>query len=160
MSNEPFSFDNPLPLENTVVYRMAVATNLNASTWQRRYAKRYDMTLTDWRVLATLVSRPGLSATELSDILAVEKMSITRAVQRLLAAKRVRASTNQNDRRRLTLTVAPRGAAIYNDAAPLAWQHQEALLHDLSTAEQAMLRELLGKVVATGRRLASQRPAP
>ena len=160
MNSKPFSVDNPLPLEDSCVYLLAVATNVNSSTWQRRYAQGYRMTLTDWRVLMMLVSRRGLCATELSDILAIDKMNITRSVKRLLAFRRIKASTNPMDRRRLDLTVTSKGATIYNDVAPSAWRHQERLLQDLSPAEQLMLRELLGKVLATGRRLASEPPAP
>lgn len=139
--------EHPLPLQDAVVVKLAVAVNLNTSVFHQLYARRHDLTLTDWRVLALLVSRPGISATELSDILAVDKMSITRAVQRLLDRGRIRAAANSHDRRRLALTVTPKGAVLYNKIAPHAWQHQERCLHDLSAAEQAELGRLLDKII-------------
>ena len=155
MDNEVYSVDNPLSLEDTIVYRIAVATNVNTSLWQRRYGKRFDLTITDWRVLMLLASHPGMSAVEVSETLAVDKMTITRSVKRLLARKCIRARTNPGDRRRLALTIAPAGAAIYNEVAPEALSYQEHLLQDLSAAERLMLRDLLGKLLVAGRRMAN-----
>lgn len=144
---------HPLPLEHALVVKLAVAVNLNTSVFHQLYARRHDLTLTDWRVLAVLVSRPGISATELSEILAVDKMSITRAVQRLLERGRIRATANPRDRRRLALTVTPKGGTLYDKIAPQAWDHQERCLHDLSAAERAELARLLDKFIGSVRRM-------
>lgn len=151
-----FSVEHPLPLEKAIVFKLAIAVNLNTSVFHQLYARKYDLTLTDWRVLALLVSRPGISATELSDILAVDKMSITRAVQRLLDRGRIRSAPNHADRRRLALSVAAKGAALYDKLAQDAWEHQERCLHDLSAAERLALDQLLGKVIASARRMKVQ----
>jgi DNA-binding MarR family transcriptional regulator len=148
---QEFCVRHPLPLEQSIVFKLAVAVNLNASVFHQQYARRHDLTLTDWRVLATLVSRPGISAREVSEILAVDKMSITRAVQRLLERGRIRATSNSRDRRRLALSVAPKGAVLYDKIAPHAWRHQERCLQDLSAAERVALDHLLTKVVARAR---------
>lgn len=157
--------NHPLPLEQAPIFKLAVAVNLNTSIFQQLYAQRYDLTLTDWRVLALLVSRPGISATELSDILAVDKMSITRAVQRLLERKRIRATANPHDRRRLALAVTQKGGKIYDKVAPYGWTHQERCLRDLSATERAELGRLLDKIIGsvrgmkgrTGRRAVARR---
>lgn len=151
-----FDVNHPLPLQDAVVVKLAVAVNLNTSVFHQLYARRHDLTLTDWRVLALLVSRPGISATELSDILAVDKMSITRAVQRLLERGRIRATANSDDRRRLALTVTSKGGALYDKIAPQAWIHQERCLHDLSEAERAELGRLLDKIIRSGRHMKAQ----
>ncbi|MCC7410282.1 MAG: MarR family transcriptional regulator [Gammaproteobacteria bacterium] len=148
---QQFSVRRPLPLEESILFKLAVAVNLNASVFHQQYARRHDLTLTDWRVLATLVSHPGISAREVSEIIAVDKMSITRAVQRLLRRGRIRATSNSRDRRRLALSVAPRGAVLYDRIVPDAGRHQERCLQDLSVAERAALDRLLSKVIARAR---------
>lgn len=145
--------EHPLPLEQALVVKLAIAVNLNTSVFHQLYARRHDLTLTDWRVLAVLVSRPGISATELSEILAVDKMSITRAVQRLLERGRIRATANPHDRRRLSLAVTSKGGALYDKIAPQAWNHQDRCLHDLSAAERAELGRLLDKIIGSVRRM-------
>jgi len=146
-----FGVRKPLPTEGSILFKLAVAVNLNASVFYQQYARRHDLALTDWRVLALLVSRPGISARELSEVLAVDKMSITRAVRRLLDRGRIRATSNSRDRRRLALSVAPKGAVLYDRIAPHAWRHQERCLQDLSAAERAALDRLLTKVIARAR---------
>lgn len=151
-----FGVEHPLPLENAIVFKLAIAVNLNTDVFHQLHARKHDLTLTDWRVLALLVSRPGISATELSDILAVDKMAITRAVQRLLDRGRIRCAPNQADRRRLSLSVTAKGAALYDKIAQHAWEHQERCLQDLSAAERLALDQLLGKVIASARRMKAQ----
>lgn len=153
MRRKSFSVTRPLPLEQSLVFKLVVAVNLNASVFRRLYSERYDMTLTDWRVLVMVVSRPGISAIEVADVLAEDKMSISRSVRRLLDRRLIRAAKNGRDRRRLSLTVAPRGAAIYAEFSPDAWEHHERFLHRLSAAERLALDGLLDKLIATGREL-------
>jgi DNA-binding MarR family transcriptional regulator len=155
MVNRPYSADNPMPLEESIPFRVAVAANLNASIWQRQHARRYGLTITDWRVLMLLVTRPGLSAREVAEFIAVDKMSITRSVRRLLARKYIKVAMNSRDRRRLELSVRPAGAAIYDEVVGFLLQHQAQLLQDFSVTERLMLTELLGKLVEALRRIAS-----
>jgi DNA-binding MarR family transcriptional regulator len=144
-----------MPLEESIPFRVAVAANLNASIWQRQHARRYGLTITDWRVLMLLVTRPGLSAREVAEFIAVDKMSITRSVRRLLARKYIKVAMNSRDRRRLELSVRPAGAAIYDEVVGFLLQHQAQLLQDFSVTERLMLTELLGKLVEALRRIAS-----
>ncbi len=160
MANRPYSADKPMPLEESIPFRVAVAANLNAGIWQRQHARRYGLTITDWRVLMLLVTRPGLSAREVAEVIAVDKMSITRSVKRLLARKYIRVAMNSRDRRRLELSVRPGGAAIYDEVVSFLLQHQAKLLQDFSVTERLMLTELLGKLVVALRQIASAPDAP
>lgn len=148
-----FSSRRPLPLEETIGFKLAIAVNLNTSVFHRDHARKFDLTLTDWRVLALLISRPGCSATELSELLAVDKMSITRAIRRLLRRGRIRAARSSQDRRRLALLPTAKGTAVYDRIAPMAWRHHESYVRDLSAAERLALDGLLQKLIASGRRL-------
>lgn len=151
-----YSTANPMPLEGTVPYRLAVAANLNAGLWQRNRTRRHGLTGTDWRILMLLVTRPGLAARELAETLAIDKMSVTRSVQRLLAGRYIQVARNPDDRRRLALTVAPRGAAIYDEIVPALPTHESRLFRDFSDAERLMLTELLGKLVTVLRQITAE----
>ena len=156
MNQKIIDIDHPVLLEDTVVFRMAVAVNLNVSSGQRDYTNKYGLKITDWRVLMLLAEHKMMSPTELSDVLAVDKMTITRSVKRLLKGKVIKASRSSEDYRKLNLTVERKGAEIYNELAPKSFEHQSTLLSDLSPAEQLMLKELLAKVMARGRIMLSQ----
>ena len=153
MSGKRFTIDNPIPVEGSINFLVTVSSMVNSSGFQQKYGRKYGLALNDWRVLMLVVSRPGVSPTELSELLAIDKMNITRAVQRLLDRKFITAATHPEDGRKLTLTIARRGARMYEAIAPGAWQFHEDLVEEFSEAERLMLRDLLSRLIARGRHL-------
>src|SRR5690606_42065717 len=77
-----------LELEQFLPYRLSVLSNRLSSAIARIYADRLDLGITEWRVMAVLGLSPGLSARELAQRTAVDKVAVSRAVARLGAAGR------------------------------------------------------------------------
>ena len=68
---EPMSsFD----LDAFLPYRLSVLSNRISQDIARLYADRFDLGITEWRVLAVLGRYPGLSASELADRTAMDKV--------------------------------------------------------------------------------------
>jgi len=135
-----------LDLDSFVPYRLSVLTNRVSSAIARHYSERFDLSVPEWRVIAVLGQAPGLSAREVAKRTAMDKVQVSRAVQSLLAAKRLTRTAHAEDGRIAHLSLSAKGQAIYNDVVPLALSLERQFLSVLSISEQKSLDMLLVKL--------------
>ncbi len=135
-----------LALDRFVPYRLSVLTNLVSGAIAEIYAEKFFLTLPEWRVIAILGSQRDLTARQITTLTAMDKVTISRAVARLVKMKRLKSLTDKNDGRRQILSLSAAGEKIYADIAPLALSLEQKLLTDLSTADRAKLDELLSRL--------------
>jgi DNA-binding MarR family transcriptional regulator len=135
-----------LDLDGFVPYRLSVLTNRVSGAIARHYSERFDLSVPEWRVIAVLGQAPGLSAREVAERTAMDKVQVSRAVQSLLAAKRVTRTAHAQDGRIAHLSLSAKGHAIYNEVVPLALSLERQFLSVLSTSEQKSLDTLLTKL--------------
>lgn len=140
--------DAPLILEDFLPYRLATLSNRVSRAIARLYAERFDLTIPEWRVMAVLGERPDLSASEVAERTAMDKVAVSRAVQRLLKKGRLTRHLAADDRRRSVLALSPVGRNIYDQVVPLAAAFEQAVLAALTREEQAILSILLAKLEA------------
>lgn len=138
----------PLQLESFLPYRLSVLANRVSAAIAADYAERFDLTIPEWRTLAVLGRFPGLSAAEVASYTAMDKVAVSRAVARLLAAGRLLRSVAPEDRRRSVLRLSASGLAIYRRIVPAARRHERNLASVLSTAERRELDRILDKLLA------------
>ncbi len=103
-----------LDLEHFLPYRLSVLANRVSGTLARAYSQRFGLTVTEWRIMAVLGRYPGLSANELAERTAMDKVAISRAVARLLESGDLLRSFDRADRRRSKLRLSKAGFAIYD----------------------------------------------
>lgn len=135
-----------LDLEHFLPYRLSVLSNRISQDIARLYADRFGLAITEWRVLAVLGRHPGLSAREVAERTAMDKVAVSRAIASLTAAGRIARDTAGDDRRRSVLRLSPAGEAIYAEVAPLALAYQARLLQGLGPEERAALDRLLNRM--------------
>ena len=135
-----------LDLDSFVPYRLSVLTNRVSSAIARHYSERFDLSVPEWRVIAVLGQAPGLSAREVAKRTAMDKVQVSRAVQSLLAAKRLTRTAHAEDGRIAHLSLSAKGQAIYTDVVPLALSLERQFLSALSQSEQKSLDTLLTKL--------------
>lgn len=135
-----------LDLEHFLPYRLSVLSNRLSSAIAREYAQRFGLGVTEWRVLAVLARYPGLSANQVAQRTAMDKVAVSRAVARLLAAGRVRRGVDGDDRRRSVLELSPAGHAVFDQVAPLALSFERHVLAGISDEERALLFRLLDRL--------------
>jgi len=112
------------------------------------YAERFNLGITEWRIIAILGRYPDLSANEVAERTAMDKVAVSRAVASLLKQKRLKRKFDKNDLRRSVLSLSAAGEKIYAQVAPLARQLQNALLADFDDKERVLLNLLLDKLAA------------
>ncbi|MDY0022658.1 MarR family winged helix-turn-helix transcriptional regulator [Arenimonas caeni] len=135
-----------LDLQHFLPYRLSVLSNRISQDIARLYADRFGLGITEWRVLAVLGRRDGLSAREVAERTAMDKVAVSRAVASLQAAGRIERQTHDDDRRRSVLRLSQAGRAIYEDVAPMALAYQRRLLEGLDEGDRAALFRLLDRM--------------
>ncbi|MEO8896874.1 MAG: MarR family winged helix-turn-helix transcriptional regulator [Rhizomicrobium sp.] len=135
-----------LDLDSFVPYRLSVLTNRVSGAIARHYSERFDLSVPEWRVIAVLGQAPGLSAREVAKRTAMDKVQVSRAVQSLLAAKRLTRTAHLQDGRVAHLSLSARGQAIYDEVVPLALSLERQFLSVLAPGEQKSLDTLLTKL--------------
>ncbi len=139
-----------LDLEHFLPYRLSVLANTVSQAIAQGYQARYGLSVTEWRVLAVLGRYPGLSALEVGERIAMDKVAVSRAVARLLESDRITRELDPADRRRSVLNLNAAGRAIYDQVAPMALAQEQRLLSVLSAQERAALDVILGKLAHSG----------
>ena len=137
-----------LNLDHFVPYRLSVLTNRVSSAIARHYSDRFDLSIPEWRVMAVLGQTPGLSARQVAVRTAMDKVQVSRAVQSLLAARRLTRVSDDADGRVTQLSLSARGLAIYNELVPVALQLERDFLSILTAEDRIALDRLLTKLSA------------
>jgi DNA-binding MarR family transcriptional regulator len=132
-----------LDLEHFLPYRLSVLANRVSRGFGRLYEARFDLKLPEWRVMAVLGRRPGITAREVAELTAMDKVAISRAVARLMEMGRVAAETDSADGRRQKLSLSEAGADIYRQIIPLAKRIENALTAGIEASDLAVLDKLL-----------------
>jgi DNA-binding MarR family transcriptional regulator len=146
----PFMFE----LEHFLPYRLSVLTNTVSEGIAQSYRDKYDISVTEWRILAVLGRYPGMTASEICDRTAMDKVAISRAVKNLVERNLLRRATDSNDRRRMRIHITPGlGERTLREVVPLAQQYETRLLAALDCDEQEALSNLIRKLLARARTL-------
>lgn len=135
-----------LVLEHFVPYRLSVVTNIVSTAIAGAYAKRFGLSIPEWRVIAVLGLEPGLSAAQVAERTAMDKVAVSRAVSTLLRSRRIARGFANADRRRSVLRLTRSGENVYWRVVPFARRYERELLADLSANERVRLDRLLARL--------------
>lgn len=135
-----------LELDRFLPYRLSVLSNTISAAIASQYAERFDLAVTEWRVLAILGRYPGISANEVAERAAMDKVAVSRAVASLLKSGRLKRAIDSSDRRRSMLSLSAKGQKVYDQVAPLAKRHEERLLSHLTPDERIWLDRIIDKL--------------
>jgi len=142
-----------LVLEDFLPYRLSILSNRVSRAIAARYAKTFDLTIPEWRIIAVLGRRVELTATEIAEATEMDKVAVSRAVARLVGAGRVRARADAADARRQILSLTRDGESVHARIAPIALASEQKLLAALDTRERVQLDALLDRLLAAAKRL-------
>jgi len=157
LKSEPKPVGKPpadlLVLERFLPYRLSILSNRVSQAIARRYAKTFGLTIPEWRVIAVLGRRPGLSAKEVAEATEMDKVAVSRAVARLIAGGRVAAETHEEDARKQVLRLTQAGASVHARIAPLALENERRLLATLAPDERAQFDALIDRLLDAAKQL-------
>jgi len=150
--------EQALDLEKFLPYQLSVLSNTISSAIAETYSGRYGLSIPEWRVLAVLGRFPGSSAGEVAKKTAMDKVAVSRAVTRLLAAGRIEREFAYADRRRSILRMSASGIEIYEQISPALLRYEAELLAGLSATDRRHLDRILARLVSKAYQLGQPEP--
>jgi DNA-binding MarR family transcriptional regulator len=135
-----------LHLEKFLPYRLSVVTNRISGALSRHYADRFGIGIPEWRVIANLGRTPGLTANDVAERSAMDKVTVSRAVAALEQKGLLEREKDSADKRKSRLTLSVKGQEVYAEIAPLALGFERDLLIALSVEEVAQLDRIIDKL--------------
>lgn len=145
--------------ENYIGYTITDVARLMRTVFERR-VRALGLTRSQWLVIARVYRRPGLSQSEIADLLEIEKASAGRLVDRMEAKGWLERRDDRSDRRINRLHLTPEAERLHAAIWPLAEATVENAMDDLSADEQRQLTRLMTRVKAKLQALAEHDPGP
>jgi len=142
-----------LRLSGFLPYRLSVLANIVSTAIAGAYAERFDLSIPEWRVLAVLAEMPNISAAEVAQQTAMDKVAVSRAVASLLRSKRLQRRMARSDRRRSVLSLSAAGERVYSQVVPLALRYETALIAHLNNDDRVTLDRLVAVLLARAEEL-------
>jgi DNA-binding MarR family transcriptional regulator len=143
--------------ENYIGYSITDVGRLLRTVFERR-VRAVGLTRAQWLVIARVHRRPGLSQSEVADLLEIEKASAGRLIDRMEAKGWLRRRPDASDRRINRLHLTPAASRLHAAIWPVAEATVDEALGDLSAKERRALTGLMTRVKATLQALAEHDP--
>ena len=100
-------------LENFLPYRLFTASELVSQSFRNIYKREYQMSRSEWRVLAHLGQYGDQTATDIGRRAHLHKTKVSRAVFTLEKRRWLKRKTDEADRRSHLLTLTPAGQKAF-----------------------------------------------
>jgi len=136
-----------LELAGFFPYQLSILQSAVSDSIAQLYAGKFNLSRQEWRVLATLGTKAGISAREVATYTSMEKMPVSRAISRLVKAGLITQTGSREDRRLIILELTPEGRAIYEEIVPLVLEREAFLLSALDETEQEALTDIMDKLL-------------
>jgi DNA-binding MarR family transcriptional regulator len=129
-------------------FKLLVAASLLARPFVEHIGPERDLTLPEWRTLVALDAKGALSNVEVSELTGLDKMTVSRALDRLRGNARVERTRDSVDGRRQINRMTTSGRATYRSVVKLARLRQETMASDLSERDLVVLERTLDRIIA------------
>ncbi|MEL6666589.1 MAG: MarR family winged helix-turn-helix transcriptional regulator [Pseudomonadota bacterium] len=141
--------DNPaLSLDGFLPYRLSVLSNAVSSKIAKIYEQEFELSVWQWRIIAVLGEREGLTSTEVAQRTLMDKPTVSRAAASLIERGILVRSIDSDDRRRAPMRLTDEGQAIYAAVIPRAIESERELLNAITEDEAETLHRLLSTLSA------------
>jgi DNA-binding MarR family transcriptional regulator len=131
-----------LQLEAFLPYRLNRIAAAVSQDFRSVYGPHHDLTIPEWRVLATLGQFEQISAKEIGRHSAMHKTKVSRAVQALEERRWLRRRESEADRREEILTLTASGQKAYREIVPKAVAFERRIVEELGSKSGSFLAAL------------------
>jgi len=135
-----------LELENFLPYRLSVLAQVVSESLHDLYAGPFELTVTQWRVMAALGRFAPLTASDVGQRIVMDKVAVSRAVAGLMKRGLVERATDRQDRRRASLELSARGRAMHARIVPIALEYEQRLYAALTAEERTLFDRLADRL--------------
>lgn len=144
--------------EHYIGYTMTDVARLLRTVFERR-VRSLGLTRAQWVVITRVHRHPGLSQTEIADLLEIEKATAGRLIDRMELKGWLERRADPHDRRINRLHLTEESERLHALIWPIAEATVGDALRDLSTSEQRTIAKLMRRVKKQLLELAENDPA-
>lgn len=131
-----------LVLESFLPYRLNRIGAKVSLAFRAVYGPHHDLTIPEWRVLATLGEYEEMSAKGIGAHSSMHKTKVSRAVRALEERRWLKRRVSPQDRREEFLSLTIQGRSAYQDIVPRAVAFEKALLESMGKDAGPLLKAL------------------
>jgi DNA-binding MarR family transcriptional regulator len=131
-----------LDLERFLPYRLNRISTAVSQEFRSVYGPHHDLTIPEWRVLATLGQFDQMGAKAIGAHSSMHKTKVSRAVRALEERRWLKRRESSEDRREEILTLTALGRRVYDDIVPRAIAFEKRLLSALGPEAASLLSAL------------------
>ncbi|AZV95515.1 MarR family winged helix-turn-helix transcriptional regulator [Kerstersia gyiorum] len=118
------------------------------STEFHEVVRRHNLSVTEWRILSTLLGAGEISIGNLAQVTLTKQPTVTRLLDRLETLGHLRRIAHESDRRITLVRITDTGQALIADLAVQAKRHEEEVLARLAPLDSEALKATLRRVIA------------
>ncbi|TFZ03441.1 MarR family winged helix-turn-helix transcriptional regulator [Ramlibacter rhizophilus] len=137
-----------LDLSHYATYFFTVLANKLSSGASRLYLRRFGIGIIEWRVMAMLAIEPRIAPARISQVIGLDKASISRESRKLEEKGYLIVSSDETSSRRKTLELSPKGYELHDQVIQVALERERRLLSDLTSEEADLFLDLLARTTA------------
>jgi DNA-binding MarR family transcriptional regulator len=151
MSRQQFDFAEHQPMAMTSLYGkpghlIRRAQQIAVAIFMDECAA-FDVTPVQYAALVAIRETPGIAATQLSSVVAFDRSTLGKVLERLEAKKLIVRKPTTEDKRTKLLHLTPAGRTLLDAVEPLVQRSQKRILQPLNAKERALFVELLHRMV-------------
>jgi DNA-binding MarR family transcriptional regulator len=135
-------------LAQSLAYRLVVLAERVSRAVAQDYETEFQLSRPEWRVLAALAANGAMTAKALGPYSTLDKMQISRALQKLEAHGHVERRAHATDGRSTVLSLTRAGQALYQRIKPRVQAREAEILGALSAKERAALSDMIDRLRA------------
>ena len=136
----------PKSVTDLLTYRLLRLSNSLGLYSSRHHGDRFGVTLPEWRVMSILALHDTTTAQEISRTLATDKGWVGRSVEKLRRRGYVAASSDEEDNRKIILSLTEKGRQVHDGIMAVARKRQRRLLAALPDGAGDTLVECLDRL--------------
>ena len=138
----------PLILDDFIPYRLSVTSNLVSDTIARTYEALFGLTIPEWRLVAVVAERDGITQQAIGATTRMDKVTVSRAAIALVDRGLLARAANPDDRRSHLLRLTGPGRELYAAVAPQAIALERRIFAGFDPAEIAAFTAMLRRIEA------------
>jgi len=133
-------------IDDYLAYLLARASQ-SVSNEFRSSLSSAGVSVIEWRVLSTLYDHPQISVGKLSDIVLCKQPTLSKAIDRMESKGWITRTLNNQDRRRISVTIDEAGMSIIQSLLKEAMELEQAELERFDKKEIDDLKRILRKLI-------------
>jgi DNA-binding MarR family transcriptional regulator len=138
--------ETPAFVDDYLPALLAQASHLISSEFHV-VARRQGVSVSDWRVLASLAGGKPISIGQLAQVAVIKQPTVTRLLDRMEAKGQVERLPHDSDRRVTLVRITPAGARTVAKLMELAREHEHRVLEPFGLARAEELKATLRRMI-------------